>query len=402
MIKTSPRKILCYCIFLLPLITCQVSVAESPTLPGPTLPGPIQPGAKEAASIINYLLLDESEPNDHIFIRAPLGLGSLTQQIPLDNKLTKPKVELGKILFFDKRLSFNDTQSCASCHKPDKAFADDVALSPGANGVLSKRNAPSLLNLVFRGRGRRAAFQDISFFWDGRTPTLEEQAVLPIINPDELGMPSFEALITKLDQIQGYKPLFEEAFGSPEITIDRIGKAIASFERTLVSGNSPLDRYTLLDDTQAISESAKRGLALFKNGQCHFCHIPQRANDDPDDPTIDEPGLMADLGNEFDSIGVGRDLANPDEGAGNGLFRVPTLRDLSLTAPYMHDGSLATLEEVLLFYANIDIEEFLDQPILHSVGLAVDSEDKRIDVLNFLKSLNGVVPNIEAPTAFPQ
>ena len=183
----------------------------------------------------------------------PLGLEKDSLVIPEDNPLTKEKVELGKLLFFDKRLSANDTIACASCHLPSLAFTDGQPVSTGIHGQKGGRSAPTAINRAFSS----------AQFWDGRAATLEEQSVGPFANPVEHGFKDHDELVAKVKGIAGYGPLFERAFGSPAITTDLIGKAIASFERTLLSGNSDYDRFTLGNEEQALSANAQNGFRVF-------------------------------------------------------------------------------------------------------------------------------------------
>lgn len=265
----------------------------------------------------------------------PLPLGVPKPIVPSDNPITPEKVALGRKLYFDKRLSANDTVSCATCHDPQKGFADAGPVSTGINGQKGTRSAPTSLD---------AANYDLQF-WDGRALTLEEQAKSPIINPVEMGMPSHDAVVEKLKGIQEYREDFQKVFGG-EITIDNIVKAIASFERTLLSGNSPFDRYTYGGDKNALSDQAKKGLEIFNGkGRCITCH-----------EFVSSYALFTD--NKFHNLGVGMDKPNPDMGRydvtkedkDKGAFKTPTLRNIALTAPYMHDGSEPTLEAAVEFY----------------------------------------------------
>lgn len=299
----------------------------------------------------------------------PLPLGIPELIIPEDNPITPEKVALGKKLYFDKRLSLDDTVSCATCHDPEKAFADAAPVSTGIKGQKGRRSAPTVLN---------AALYDLQF-WDGRAPTLEEQAKQPITNPIEMGMPSHDALVEKLKGIEEYRQDFQKTFGE-EITIDNIVKAIASFERTLIAGNSPFDRFMYGGDEKAISDLAKKGLEVFREkGRCLTCH-----------EFIGSFALFTD--NKFHNIGVGMDKPEPDlgryevtkEDKDKGAFKTPTLRNIALTAPYMHDGSKATLEEV------VDLYDKGGEPNLHLSGeirpLKLTEEEKKA-LVEFMKSL---------------
>ncbi len=265
--------------------------------------------------------------------RPPLGVPEPI--VPEDNPVTPEKVALGKKLYFDMRLSANDTVSCATCHDPEKGFADAVPLAVGIDGQKGRRNSPTTLN---------AANYDLQF-WDGRAPSLEEQAKGPLINPVEMGMPSHDDVVKKLRGIKEYQQAFQDTFGE-EITIDNIAQAIASFERTLLSGNSPFDRFTYAGDENALSDEAKKGLVVFEGkGRCITCH-----------EFVGSYALFTD--NKFHNIGIGMDKPDPDLGRydvtkeekDRGAFKTSTLRDIALTAPYMHDGSKKTLEEVVEFY----------------------------------------------------
>jgi cytochrome c peroxidase len=299
---------------------------------------------------------------------------------PEDNPYTPARAELGKVLFFDGRLSANGVVSCAFCHEPAHAFSASTPISKGVNGKLGVRHAQTIIN---RAWGK-------SQFWDGRAPTLEAQVVSPITNPDEMGMTT-EGVAQKIRSIKGYEPLFAAAFGDDSITFDQIAKAIATFERTIVSGNSAYDRY-LAGDKSALTKQQKDGLDFFnKKGECAECH--------------EGPNFS---GEKFANLGVGMDRANPDPGrfaitkkrSDFGKFKAPTLRDLAHRAPYMHDGSVKTLADVLDIYA----KGGLPNPHLDTrlAPFYLDEETKR-DLLAFLDSLNGEGwQNIKPPAVFPQ
>jgi len=316
---------------------------------------------------------------DPYAINFPLGIDGEQMQVPDDNPLTAAKVELGKLLYFDGRLSKDNTVSCATCHDPAKGFTDQRPVSQGINGQLGGRSAPSVINSAFY------YFQ----FWDGRAPTLEEQAKGPIANPIEMGS-THEACVETIASIAGYKPYFEAAFGSSEVTIDRVAQAIASFERTVVSGNSAWDRHVYAKDATALSDSAKRGLELFEGkANCTRCHVGFNLTD-----------------SLFHNLGVGMNKPKPDlgryevtkEGKDKGAFKTPMLRDLSKTAPYMHDGSVETLEEVVELYdRGGEPNPWLD-PKMVKLGLT-DQEKK--DLVAFLRSLEGDWKPM-APPALPK
>ncbi len=314
----------------------------------------------------------------------PLGLEKDSLVIPKDNPLTKEKVELGKLLFFDKRLSANDTIACASCHMPSLAFTDGQPVSTGIHGQKGGRSAPTAINRVFSS----------AQFWDGRAATLEEQSVGPFANPIEHGFKDHDELVAKVKSIAGYSPLFERAFGSPAITTDLIGKAIASFQRTLLSGNSNYDRFAMGNEEQALSATAQNGLRVFLGkGQCLRCHFGFNFADE----------RYHNLGAGWDEqsksfADAGRhEVTNKPEDMG--AFKTPTLREVAKTAPYMHDGSLATLLEVVDFYDQGGIAN----PQLDSVikPLKLTEQEKK-DLVEFMESLNGEGWNVTPPTQFPR
>ncbi len=302
----------------------------------------------------------------------PLGLQAESAVIPADNQLTLEKVRLGKRLFFDKRLSLDDSISCAGCHLPEKAFADVGQFSEGVGGRKGDRNAPTLVNRVFSG----------AQFWDGRAASLEEQATGPVQNPVEMAMPDMATLVGKIQADPEYVKHFRAAFpGEPVITDKQIGKAIASFERTILSGNSPYDRF-MAGDPSAMSESARRGMAIFKDGKrgnCETCHVSFNFTDE-----------------NYNNIGVGMASETPDLGryrfsrleGHQGAFKTPTLREIAITAPYMHDGSQKTLEEVVRFYEQGGHRNMWLSPKIRRSKL---TQREREDLIAFMESLSGEV-----------
>ncbi len=262
--------------------------------------------------------------------KLPAGIDA-PPPIPADNPLTTAKIELGRQLFFDPRLSADGIVSCATCHNPVMGFTDGRPTSMGVKGQIGGRSAPSVINLAYATNG---------VFWDGRAKSLEDQAKGPIANPIEMGT-THEAMVANLNGISGYKEQFQRVFGSPEITIDNVARAIASFERTIISGNSPWDKFQK-GDAGALSDSAKRGWDIYqKKANCIACHAGFNLTD-----------------NNYHNLGVGLDKAEPDLGRyvitkmeeDKGRFKTPTLREITYTGPYMHDGRFRTLEEVIEFY----------------------------------------------------
>ncbi|MFQ5963380.1 MAG: cytochrome-c peroxidase [Candidatus Scalinduaceae bacterium] len=313
--------------------------------------------------------------------------------IPEDNPLMKGKVDLGQKLYFDKRLSADDTVSCATCHDPNKGFADGEVVAIGIKGQKGARNSPTVLN---------AAFFDTQF-WDGRALTLEEQAKLPITNPIEMGMPSHDAALEKISNIPEYRTDFKTVFSTDSITIDHIAQAIASFERTLISFNSPFDRFMAgVDD--AISASAKRGWELFQGkARCLTCHefnvsypfftdnkfhnigVAMKDKDfgplarKADSPDADPSALAR----EKASSELGRFLVTK-EPKDIGAFKTSGLRDIASTAPYMHDGSEPTLESVIEFYDKGGVPNPNLDGGIRPLNL---SEEEKKDLVEFMKAL---------------
>lgn len=306
-------------------------------------------------------------------VKAPLGLPPLP--VPPDNPVTAETIALGRKLFHDPVLSMNDTVSCASCHSARNGFSDGLKTSVGMGGQVGIRNAPTVLNAAY------GAFQ----FWDGRSTSLEEQAAGPISNPIEMSL-DHELCVAKLEEDPVYKAEFEKAFGPGPITIGKVQNAIAGFERTLLSGNSPFDRYEFGGDKTALSPAAIRGLAIFKDpkrGNCATCHTIDK------DHALFFDGKFHNLGVGMNSEGeltdLGRYLHTKVE-ADKGAFKTPTLRNLTRSAPYMHDGSLKTLADVVAFYAGGgNSNEHLDKEMK---PLNLTARD-RADLVAFLESLTG-------------
>ncbi|GAB4371824.1 MAG: cytochrome c peroxidase [Bryobacter sp.] len=309
----------------------------------------------------------------------PLGL--LPIRFPKDNPYNAAKRELGRLLYYDTRLSADGTVSCATCHSPAFAFADGKPVSTGIKGQQGGRSAPTVFNRAY----------SLAQFWDGRAASLEAQAVGPMANPIEMGN-THEAVVASVKKIAGYKPHFAKAFGDETIDLDRIAKAIATYERTVLSGNAPYDRYKA-GNTKAMTPAQVRGMEVyFGKANCDQCH----------------EGINFTT-NAYHTLGVGTDKPTPDEGrygvtknpADWGAFKTPTLREIARTAPYMHDGSLQTLEEVVDFYdrggtPNKNLDERMKK--LH----LTDQEKK--DLVEFMKALSGEgwQAKLVPPAKFPQ
>lgn len=305
-----------------------------------------------------------NNPSNHLplDVTLPKGLDAASANIfiPLDNPLTRAKIELGRQLYFDERLSSDNTISCASCHDPHQGFGAHTAFGIGVKGQQGGRNSPVSYNRILSK----------AQFWDGRAATLEDQAVGPVANPIEMGN-THTACVECIGGIEGYKKQFDRIF-EDGVTIDNVGKAIASFERAIVTGPAPFDAYdavakfekTFADDLEYLdeepelkakytalkqtaeatpmSESAQRGMVLFaKKANCAVCHAGANFTDE-----------------QYHNLGVGMDAEKPDLGRfdvtkvekDRGAFKTPTLRNVALSPPYMHDGSQATLEDVVEWY----------------------------------------------------
>lgn len=288
----------------------------------------------------------------------PAGLKPLT--IPEDNPQTAEKIALGKQLYFDPRLSRDSTVSCASCHDPKKGWSNGEQFATGVRGQKGGRNSPTIINSAY------AKLQ----FWDGRAELLEGQALGPIQNPIEMDLTLDEA-VERLNKVEGYKKQFQKVFGT-DVTSPNMAKAIAAFERTVLSGDAPFDRFKA-GDTKALSASAQRGLKLFTGkANCSACHSGPNFSDAA-----------------FHNIGVGMEAEKPDLGrfeiskleGDKGAFKTPTLREIARTAPYMHDGRHKTLEEVVDYYDKGGFpNDMLDEEIF---PLKLTAEE-RADLVKFL------------------
>jgi cytochrome c peroxidase len=300
----------------------------------------------------------------------PLPLGFPAVPIPDENPLTAGKAALGERLFFDPALSSDGKISCASCHLPDRVFADKLPFSLGIDGQEGPRNAPSILNAAYAPR----------LLWDGASLGLEDQVRYPVTHPREMNMTNGK-LLKVVEANPVYRPLFAAVFGDEAVTFERISQAIASFERTLVAGDSPFDRFYFAGDTAAISASARAGWELFQGkAGCVQCHQFSR-----------ESPFFTDF--EYHNLGVGWEKEKVDLGRydvtkdkpDRGRFRTPSLRNVALTAPYMHDGSVASLDAVLTYLeGGGGANNYLDEKI-KPFQL---SPQERADLLAFLESLS--------------
>ncbi|HEY6549367.1 MAG TPA: cytochrome c peroxidase [Vicinamibacteria bacterium] len=313
--------------------------------------------------------------------------------IPEDNPVTPEKVELGRQLYYDKRLSSDGTIACATCHDPQKGFSDGKKVSEGIAGKKGARNAPTVLNSVFY------EFQ----FWDGRAGSLEEQAKGPMINPVEMGMASHDAVVKVVRGVPEYTAAFKAVFGR-EASIDDIVAAIATFERTVVSGNSRFDRFITGDKT-AMSAEAQRGWELWNGkARCNTCHPFGGATPNFSDNKFHNIGVAA-KGRDFGALArQAAAEADPQKLAFHkdftelgryvttkqpkdiGAFKTTGLRDIALSAPYMHDGSEATLLDVVKFYdKGGEPNPYLDGGV---VPLKLTDQEMK-DLVAFMEALTG-------------
>ncbi|MGB7585225.1 MAG: cytochrome c peroxidase [Terriglobales bacterium] len=317
-------------------------------------------------------------------IKAPLGLPPVP--IPADNPPTAETIALGRRLYYDPILSTDNTVSCATCHSPQYGFADPKQFSEGVARKLGNRNSPPVVNAAY--------FK--AQFWDGRAPSLEKQAEGPVQNPVEMAT-TLATVEQRLNANPSYREEFAQAWGPKPITYEMVEKSIASFERTVVSGNSPFDRWKYGHDEKAVDAAVKRGFVVFtsrKKGNCAACHL-----------VGDRSALFTD--NQFHNVGVGVDAGEiTDVGlfavthneADKGKFKTPSLRNIAQTAPYLSDGSLKNLKEVIDFY----IGAGNSNPNLDSKIHVLDflSGKERSDLQAFLNSLTGEMPpNVGPPEA---
>lgn len=343
----------------------------------------------------------------------PLGLPPVP--VPADNPLTRAKIALGRKLFFDRRLSINDTLSCATCHIPEQGFTNNELRTPvGVEGRSVLRNSPTLYNVAYQEH----------LFLDGREISLENQVWQPMTAHNEMAAPSIGYVIRKLRRMSDYEGTFERTFDGRGPDILTIGQALASYQRTLLAADSPFDRWHFGGRADAVGESAKRGFALFSGkAQCVVCHRVQEdhalfvdhrfhntglgyaasvGGSRPETTRVQlAPGVFADLPRAaIDAVtqqrlpkdlGLYRITESPDD---RWKFRTQTLRNVSLTAPYMHNGRFDTLREVIDFYDRGGVPNALLSPLIRPLGLA---EEEKRDLEAFLHSLTGGnVPDIVA------
>jgi cytochrome c peroxidase len=341
----------------------------------------------------------------------PLGLPPIPN--PGDNIISPEKIELGRLLFFDRRLSHNNTFSCAMCHVPEQGFSsNELATAVGIEGRTVRRNSPTIYNVAYLER----------LFHDGRERTLEQQIWGPLLAHNEMGNPSVGQVIEQIMAIPEYRDRFDKAFAGRPVTMETVGMALASYERVLVSANSPFDRWYYGAEKEAMSADQQAGFRLFTGkANCSSCHL-----------ITDESALFTDNAMHNTGIGYQRSMSNPSaqtqvqiapgkhitvrtdavadasETPPNDIglyeitenpddrwkYRTPTLRNVALSAPYMHNGSISTLEEVIEFYNGGGIENELLDPLLRPLNLSDQESDQ---LLAFLRALTG--DNVDALVA---
>ncbi len=306
----------------------------------------------------------------------PGGLAALPAvPVPPENPQTQAKIELGKKLFFDTRLSLDRASSCATCHAPEKAFTDGLPRSKGFQGALLPRNSPTVLNAAY----------NTAQFWDGRAATLDEQCKGPLLAVAEMNMLDEKHLVDRLNSIPGYRQDFQAVFNQGP-SLDNVAHAVAAFERTLVTPQSRFDRYAS-GDKSALTEQEKRGLIVFiGKGTCSECHNGPNFTDNK----YHNLGLVPAHGAPEDAGRYSISKKEEDRNA----FKTPGLRNVALTAPYMHDGSSATLEEVIDLYDRGGGEGPNKSKLIYKLNLT--AQDKA-DLLAFLKTLTGNIPQVERP-----
>lgn len=289
-----------------------------------------------------------------------------------DNKPNPARIELGKSLFFDPRLSRTQTVSCASCHNPSMEWTDPLPKARGVHGKVLTRRTPTLLNIAWAS----------AFFWDGRAGSLEEQALGPLTSKDEMDMP-IDLMITTLGNIEGYKNLFEKAYPGEPLSPQVIAKALANYQSTIVSGQAPFDRWVKGRD-DSISPAAKRGFLLFNTkANCVLCHSGWRFTDDS----------FHDIGTVTDD--KGRGVHFPDFDTMQFAFKTPTLRNVSRRAPYLHNGSESTLRDVIELYR---VGGRQKRPSLSPLITPLELTDQDVDdLVDFLKTLTSDDPLTTVP-----
>jgi cytochrome c peroxidase len=386
--------------------------------PAPASPGDYKGGYESDEYQTQSVSLDRRQGQQadlmQVLSEPPLGLPPVP--VPADNPVTKEKVDLGRKLFYDRRLSLNNTFSCAMCHIPEQGFTNnELATAVGIEGRTVRRNAPTLYNSAYLTR----------LFHDGREDRLEQQVWGPLLAKNEMGNPSFSFVIDRIRNIEEYDGLFEAAFDGKGPGMETIGQALASYERTLVSANSPFDRWYYGKQEQAIDKRAQRGFELFTGkAGCVSCHRVDDTHalftdnamhntgigwassmgvETGQHRVLVAPGVYLDVDSDIirsvsevppGDVGLYEVTQNP---ADRWKYRTATLRNVALTAPYMHDGSLMTLEEVVEFYNRGGYDNENIDPLIRPLQL---NEQEIDDLVSFLKTLTGDNVDILVSDAF--
>jgi cytochrome c peroxidase len=348
---------------------CGLLVALSALLAIP--PDTIVRASEQTEKIGGLISISELDNMDSL----PGGLVPLPDvPIPNDNPMTPEKIRLGKMLFFDTRLSGDNRFSCAWCHNPALAFSDGLPRASGFDNKELGRHSATILNAAYF----------TTQFWDGRAATLEQQAVMPIINHEEMNL-SEKELVKKLQAIPTYQKTFQQVFGEPP-SIKGVGLAIAAYERTLVTPDSPFDRY-MRGDKKALTNQQKRGLILFvSRAACTRCHNGPLFSDNKfHNITVPQVGPLAEDNGRYDVTKDKKDLR---------AFKTSSLRNVELSAPYMHNGAFATLKEVIEFYNKGGNEDPNKAPDIFELHL---TEEEQTDLIAFLNSLTGWSPDMAMP-----
>ncbi len=413
----------CYKIVLLILLSLLISVATIFTVKADIVnedaifgPGDRKDGYDTEAYVTNSLSVTARRGKRADLMqyveRPPLGLPQVA--IPDYNEITQEKVELGRLLFFDRRLSLNDTFSCAICHIPEQGFtSNEIATAVGFEGRSVHRNSPTIYNV---------AYYDI-LFQDGREDSLEQQVWAPLLAHNEMANPSIGFVINKIKGIKEYDGLFENAFDGKGPTMETVGAALASYQRALNSANSKFDRWYYGKQEDALSYDEKQGFALFMGkAKCSSCHLVNQEyalfTDNrmhntghgyatsmgigPEKTRVQlAPGVFVDVENELidsvrqqpkpNDVGLYSVTQNPFD---RWKYRTSSLRNVALTAPYMHDGAFSTLREVIEFYNKGGVPNELLSPLITPLDLT----DKEIEqLIAFMNSLTG--DNVETLVA---
>ncbi len=391
------------------LLEAAARVAPTTTTPatGGVGAGDYKQGYESSGYTTRSLSLDarKGKAADLLAIAQKPLLGLPAVPIPADNPLTAAKIALGRKLFYDRRLSLNNTFSCAMCHLPEQGFtSQEMETAVGIEGRTVRRNAPTLYNVAYAKR----------LFHDGRESTLEQQIWGPLLARNEMGAPSVGYVIDKIKALPDYQNVFEEAFDGRGAGMETLGQALASYQRTLLSAGSPFDRWYFGKQSDALNEAAKRGYALFTGkAGCVSCHRIEQDHalltdhqfhntglgyrrsmrrDLKQQRVLVAPGVYLNVDTAIiksvseapqNDLGLYEVTLNPTD---RWKFRTPTLRNMTLTAPYMHDGSLPSLRDVVVFYNDGGEPNELLSPLIRSLSLS-DQEIK--DLVAFLESLTG-------------